>query len=390
MKKVLIVFGTRPEAIKMAPLIKEFKLNNKEWITKVCVTAQHRQMLDQVLELFEIKPDYDLDIMKDGQNLYDITSRVLLGMKGVLEDFQPDIVLVHGDTTTTSATSLAAFYQKIKIGHIEAGLRTHNLYNPWPEEANRQITGVLATYHFAPTTTSKQNLLKENKNEKDIIVTGNTVIDALFLALNKIKSNKELEQKILQNIEQQFNSPFSILNSQFILVTGHRRENFGEGFLNICAALKEIALKNPDIYIIYPVHLNPNVQKPVFKLLSDIDNIYLIKPLQYEEFVYMMDRSYFIITDSGGVQEEAPSLGKPVLVMRESTERPEAVEANTVKLVGTSREKIVNEAQKLIDNKDYYNSMSKANNPYGDGKASKRIVEFLELKIDNGELRIER
>jgi len=390
MKKVLIVFGTRPEAIKMAPLVKRLNSKKSIWDIKVCVTAQHRQMLDQVLELFEIEPDYDLDIMKDGQDLYDITSSVLLGMKRVLEDFKPDIILVHGDTTTTSATSLAAFYQKIKIGHVEAGLRTNNLYNPWPEEANRQITGVLATYHFAPTTTSKNNLLKENKNQKNIIVTGNTVIDALFLALNKIKSNKELEEKILQNIETQFNSQFSILHSQFILVTGHRRENFGKGFLDICAALKEIALKNPNIDIIYPVHLNPNVQKPVFELLSDIDNIYLIKPLQYEEFVYMMDRSYFIITDSGGVQEEAPSLGKPVLVMRETTERPEAVEANTVKLVGTNREKIVNEAQKLIDNKEYYNSMSKANNPYGDGKASERIVEFLELKIDNGELRIER
>ncbi len=380
MKKVLIVFGTRPEAIKMAPLVKELK-DTKEFITKVCVTAQHREMLDQVLKLFEIKADYDLNIMKNGQDLYDITSNVLLGMREVLEDFNPDIVLVHGDTTTTSATSLAAFYKKIKVGHVEAGLRTNNIYSPWPEEANRQITAILANYHFAPTETSKKNLILEGKDKNSIIVTGNTVIDALFLALNKIKSNKELEKNIIKSL---VTNNYSLKDNQkIILVTGHRRENFGDGFLQICNALKDIALKNPNIDIVYPVHLNPNVQKPVFELLSNISNIYLINPLGYEEFIYLMDRSYFIITDSGGVQEEAPSLGKPVLVMRDTTERPEAVKANTVKLVGTNRAKIVNEAQKLIDNKEYYNLMSKAHNPYGDGKASKKIVEFLKLIMEN-------
>ena len=391
MKKVLVVFGTRPEAIKMAPIIKELE-KKKNFNIKVCVTAQHRQMLDQVLKLFEITPHYDLDIMKANQDLYDITINILDGIKRVLEDFNPDIILVHGDTTTTCATSLAAFYKKIKVGHIEAGLRTYNLYSPWPEEANRQITSVLANYHFAPTVISKANLLKENKKESNIVITGNTVIDALFLVLNKINNSKELKERILKNILNQFKIvPTSITSKdrKFILVTGHRRENFGNGFLDICASLKEIASRNPDFDIIYPVHLNPNVQKPVFKLLSEINNIFLIKPLQYEEFIYMMDRAYFIITDSGGVQEEAPSLGKPVLVMRNTTERPEAVEAGTVKLVGTNRDKIVKEAQKLIDNKEYYNSMSRANNPYGDGKASKKIVDFLELKIDNGEFKVE-
>jgi UDP-N-acetylglucosamine 2-epimerase (non-hydrolysing) len=378
LRKILLVFGTRPEAIKMAPLIKEFKLNSTDFETKVCVTAQHREMLDQVLELFEIAPDYDLDIMKQGQDLYDITSNVLLGMKDVLKDFSPDIVLVHGDTTTTFATSLAAFYQQIKIGHIEAGLRTYNIYSPWPEEANRQITGVLANYHFAPTQTSKKNLLKENKNPKDIIATGNTVIDALFLALDKIKTNKILEERIIKNIEKQIqNLKFKIQNSKFILVTGHRRENHGQGFINICQALKDIAIQNPDVDIIYPVHLNPNVQKPVKELLSDIDNIYLINPLQYEEFIYLMDKSYMIITDSGGIQEEAPSLGKPVLVMRDTTERPEAVEAGTVKLVGTDKKRIINETQKLLDDKSYYDTMTQAHNPYGDGKACQKIVNFL-------------
>jgi UDP-N-acetylglucosamine 2-epimerase (non-hydrolysing) len=404
LKKVLLVFGTRPEAIKMAPLVKELKMDNgklriknkegnsnsqfsilnSQLDIKVCVTAQHRQMLDQVLKLFDIVPDYDLDLMKAGQDLYDITSNVLLGMKEVLNDFNPDVVLVHGDTTTTSSVALAAFYKQIKVGHVEAGLRTYNLYSPWPEEANRQITGVLANYHFAPTIASKENLLKENKNEKDILVTGNTVIDALFLALEKIKNNKELEKQIIKHIENQINnSQFSILNSQFILVTGHRRENHGEGFINICKALKEIALKNPTFDIVYPVHLNPNVQKPVFELLSAINNIYLIEPLAYEEFIYLMDKSYFIITDSGGVQEEAPSLGKPVLVMRDTTERPEALEAGTVKLVGTNKELIIKEAQKLIDDKIEYNKMSKAHNPYGDGKACKKIIDFLKLKIEN-------
>ena len=377
MKKVLLVFGTRPEAIKMAPLVKAFE-KETSIISKVCVTAQHREMLDQVLELFDIKPDYDLNLMKPGQDLYDITSNVLLGLKDVLSDFKPDVVLVHGDTTTTSAASLSAFYQQIKVGHVEAGLRTHDIYSPFPEEVNRQITGVLASYHFAPTTTSRDNLTRENKDEKNITVTGNTVIDALFLALEKIKNNSELENKIIQDIESSFkNSQFSILNSQFILVTGHRRENHGQGFINICEALKTIAVNNPKIDIVYPVHLNPNVQKPVKEILSNISNIHLIEPLQYEHFVYFMDKSYFIITDSGGVQEEAPSLGKPVLVMRDTTERPEAVEARTVKLVGIHTETIIKEAQKLLDDKNEYKKMSKAYNPYGDGKACEQIVEFI-------------
>ena len=377
-QKVLLVFGTRPEAIKMAPLVKEFQKYSTDFETKVCVTAQHREMLDQVLELFEIEPDYDLDIMKPGQDLYDITANVLLGMKDVLHDFSPDIVLVHGDTTTTATVALAAFYQQLKVGHVEAGLRTGDIYSPWPEEANRQIAGVLTNYHFAPTVTSKENLLCENKDPSTITVTGNTVIDALYLALNKIKSNKSLENNIINNIEKLVNnSQFSILNSQLILVTGHRRENHGQGFIDICNALKQIAEINPTFDIVYPVHLNPNVQKPVKEILSGIDNVHLIEPLQYEQFIYLMDRSYFIITDSGGVQEEAPSLGKPVLVMRDTTERPEALEAGTVKLVGTDAQKIVQEAQKLIDDQEAYDKMSQAHNPYGDGKASERIVNFL-------------
>ena len=377
MKKVLLVFGTRPEAIKMAPLVKAFK-NEKSIESKVCVTAQHREMLDQVLKMFDIKPDYDLNLMKPRQDLYDITANVLLGMKSVLEDFKPDVILVHGDTTTTSSASLAAFYQKIKVGHVEAGLRTGDIYSPWPEEANRQITGVLSNYHFAPTTTSQDNLLKENKDPKNIIVTGNTVIDALFLALDKIETNEDLKTKIEKDIALKFNnSTFKIQHSKFILVTGHRRENFGDGFINICEALKTIAINNPDIDIVYPVHLNPNVQKPVKEILSSTPNVYLIDPLQYESFIYMMNKSYFIITDSGGVQEEAPSLGKPVLVMRDTTERPEAVEAGTVKLVGTHKDIIIQEAQKLIDDNNEYNKMSKANNPYGDGIACERIVEFI-------------
>lgn len=373
--KVLIVFGTRPEAIKMAPLVKAFE---KECSieSKVCVTAQHREMLDQVLEIFDIKPDYDLNIMKPGQDLFDVTSNVLLSLKDVLTDFSPDVVLVHGDTTTTSSASLAAFYSKVKVGHVEAGLRTGDLYSPWPEEANRQIAGVLANYHFAPTTTSENNLLKENKDPKNIIVTGNTVIDALFLALDKIEKNDELKSKIVESI----NSQYKLRNDKkIILVTGHRRENFGDGFINICEALKTIATNNPDIDIVYPVHLNPNVQKPVREILSNTSNVYLINPLQYEQFIYMMDKSYFIITDSGGVQEEAPSLGKPVLVMRDTTERPEAVEAGTVKLVGTSKETIIKEAQKLLDDKNEYTTMSKAHNPYGDGKACERIVKFIKM-----------
>jgi UDP-N-acetylglucosamine 2-epimerase (non-hydrolysing) len=375
MKKILLVFGTRPEAIKMAPLVKEFQKDMDSFITKVCVTAQHREMLDQVVELFDITPDYDLNLMKPGQDLYDITSNVLLGMKNVLSDFKPDVVLVHGDTTTTSATSLSAFYQQIKIGHVEAGLRTGDLLSPWPEEANRQITGVLANYHFAPTKTSQENLLKESKDKNSVIVTGNTVIDALFLALDKIKNDENLEGQIINQLS---NLNYEIKeDKKIILVTGHRRENHGQGFINICKALKEIALINPTFDIVYPVHLNPNVQKPVKEILSNIENVYLIEPLQYEQFIYMMDKSYFIITDSGGVQEEAPSLGKPVLVMRDTTERPEALEAGTVKLVGTDTQLIIKEAQKLIDDKKEYDKMSKAHNPYGDGKACQRIVKFL-------------
>jgi UDP-N-acetylglucosamine 2-epimerase (non-hydrolysing) len=373
LKKVLIVFGTRPEAIKMAPLVKALELEDKLEL-KVCVTAQHREMLDQVLDIFEIVPDYDLNLMKAGQDLYDITANVLLGMKEVLSDFQPDVVLVHGDTTTTSATSLAAFYQKIKVGHVEAGLRTGDIYSPWPEEANRQITGVLSSYHFAPTKTSQENLLKENKRAEDIIVTGNTVIDALFLALDKIENSQDLKNKIIESITTQYKIDD---NKKLILVTGHRRENFGQGFINICKALKTLAEKNPDIDIVYPVHLNPNVQKPVKEILSDVSNVYLIDPLQYEQFIYLMRQSYFIITDSGGVQEEAPSLGKPVLVMRDTTERPEALEAGTVKLVGTNMEVIVDEAQKLLDDNAAYEKMSQAHNPYGDGKACQRIVDFI-------------
>lgn len=377
-KKVLLVFGTRPEAIKMAPLVKAFE-NEPSIESKVCVTAQHREMLDQVLEMFDIKPDYDLNLMKPGQDLYDITSNVLLGMKDVLSDFNPDVVLVHGDTTTTSSASLAAFYQKIKVGHVEAGLRTGDIYSPWPEEANRQIAGVLANYHFAPTTTSQNNLLKENKDSKNIIITGNTVIDALFLALDKIEKDEELKAKIVNLINSQYKLQD---DKKIILVTGHRRENFGDGFINICEALKTIAINNPDIDIVYPVHLNPNVQKPVKEILSNTPNVHLIDPLQYEQFIYMMNKVYFIITDSGGVQEEAPSLGKPVLVMRDTTERPEAVEAGTVKLVGTNKETIIKEAQKLLDEKQEYEKMSKAHNPYGDGKACERIVEFIK-EVDN-------
>ncbi len=377
MKKVLLVFGTRPEAIKMAPLVKAFE-NEPTIESKVCVTAQHREMLDQVLEMFDIEPDFDLNIMKNGQDLYDITSKVLLGLRDVFEEFKPDIVLVHGDTTTSSAASLAAFYSRIKVGHIEAGLRTGNIYSPWPEEGNRLITGVLANYHFAPTNQSKENLLIENKKNDAIIVTGNTVIDALFLTLEKINNNKSIKNKIIETLKKEIkNSFFDMDEANIILVTGHRRENFGEGFINICEALKEIAQNNPHFEIIYPVHLNPNVRKPVNDILTGIDNVYLIEPLEYETFVYLMSKSYFIITDSGGVQEEAPSLGKPVLVMRDTTERPEALEAGTVKLVGTNKEKIVTEANNLIIDISDYENMSKAHNPYGDGKACQRIIDFI-------------
>jgi UDP-N-acetylglucosamine 2-epimerase (non-hydrolysing) len=373
MKKVLIVFGTRPEAIKMAPVVAEFLKYKKQFNTRVCVTAQHRSMLDQVLSIFNIKVHYDLNIMKPNQNLYDITSNVLLKMNEVLIDFKPDLVLVHGDTTTTSATSLACFYQKIPVGHVEAGLRTGNIYSPWPEEMNRKLTGAIAKYHFAPTSTSQDNLLKEGVPKKNIFITGNTVIDALFIITERIKNDKKLKSKIEKEILKygyRINK-----NKRLILVTGHRRENFGKGFINICLALKEIAVKNKDVDILYPVHLNPNVQKPVYKILSGIDNVHLIEPIDYLPFVYLMNESYIIITDSGGIQEEAPSLGKPVLVMRDTTERPEAVTAGTVKIVGTKKEKIFKEATKLLDNKAVYNKMSKAHNPYGDGKACPRILK---------------
>ena len=375
MKKILLVFGTRPEAIKMAPLVKLLE-KEPDYNLKICVTAQHREMLDQVLDIFDITPHYDLNIMKSGQDLFDVTSNVLLGLKNVLNDCKPDLVLVHGDTTTTFATSLAAFYSQIAIGHVEAGLRTNDINSPWPEEANRQITGILANYHFTPTFLSKENLLKENKSE-NIVVTGNTVIDALFFVLNKIENNSILKSKIEQNINSQ-----CILNEgkKLILVTGHRRENHGQGFIDICKALKELALNNKNIEIVYPVHLNPNVQKPVKNILTNVDNIHLIEPLEYESFIYLMNKSYFILTDSGGIQEEAPSLGKPVLVMRNTTERPEAVKAGTVKLVGTNTSLIIKEAQKLLDDDIEYKRMSMAHNPYGDGFASKRIVDFIKEK----------
>lgn len=373
MRRVLLVFGTRPEAIKMAPLVKSFE-KEKNIESRVCVTAQHREMLDQVLNIFDIIPEYDLNIMKTNQNLFDVTTNVLIGIQNVLDDFIPDIVLVHGDTTTTSATSIAAFYKKIKIGHIEAGLRTGNIYSPWPEEGNRQISGVLANYHFAPTYISKKNLLIENKNSNDIIVSGNTVIDALFLALDKIENDVKLKKRVEESISKQYCLK---KDKKIILITGHRRENFGQGFINICEAIKEIAINNEDVDIVYPVHLNPNVQEVVKNTLSNIVNIFLINPLEYENFIYIMKKSYFIITDSGGIQEEAPSLGKPVLVIRDTTERPEAIDAGTVKLVGTSKERIIEEAQLLLNNVDKYNQMSKAHNPYGDGKACEKIVSFI-------------
>jgi UDP-N-acetylglucosamine 2-epimerase (non-hydrolysing) len=374
MKRILIIFGTRPEAIKMAPLVKILKKDKVNFDTKVCVTAQHREMLDQVLDLFEINPDYDLNIMKHKQDLYDITSTILLKLKQVLEDVSPDIVLVHGDTSTTFAASLAAYYKKIKIGHVEAGLRTGNLYSPWPEEGNRKLTGALADFHFSPTEISKQNLIDEGVNKSSIFVTGNTVIDALQIVLERIESNKLLKIKIEKSIIQ---SGFKDIGSKFLLVTGHRRENFGQGFINICKALKEIAVQNPSINILYPVHLNPNVSDLVNKMLSEVKNIKLVKPFQYEEFIYLMNKSYLILTDSGGIQEEAPSLGKPVLVMRETTERPEAVEAGTVKLVGSDQDNIIKEVQKLLYDNNEYHKMSKAHNPYGDGSTSEKILKIL-------------
>ena len=374
MKKVLLVFGTRPEAIKMAPLVKAFQEHNKLFKTKICVTGQHREMLDQVLDLFEINADFDLDIMRPNQDLYDITGNILQGMKGVFSIYRPDIVFVHGDTTTTFAVSLAAFYEKIEVAHIEAGLRTNNIYSPWPEEANRKLTSQLTTYHFTPTKQSQDNLLSENIAPDKIIVTGNTVIDALLLMLNKLHINVTFREQVKKSILEKGFDPEA---SEFVLVTGHRRENFGQGIVNICSALKKIALDRPNINIVYPVHLNPNVFKPVNDLLGNVKNVYLIEPLQYEAFIYLMSLSKLIITDSGGVQEEAPSLGKPVLVMRDTTERPEAVSAGTVKLVGTNIQGIVSATNELLDNPLVYESMAKAHNPYGDGKACERIISFM-------------
>lgn len=373
--KVLSVFGTRPEAIKMAPLVKALEAD-PYFTSKVAVTAQHREMLDQVLALFEIQPDYDLNLMKPGQDLYDVTSGVLLGLRDILKEFQPDIILVHGDTATTFGASLAAFYQQIRIGHVEAGLRTHNLYSPWPEEANRMLTGRLAHWHFAPTIRNQNALLIENIAQSQILVTGNTVIDALQMVVRKIESSSDLRESI-QNTLIQAGLSIDVIGKRYLLVTGHRRENFGGGFENICAALAQLAKQNQETHFVYPVHLNPNVQEPVKRLLVGVKNVHLIEPLSYEPFVYLMQHSYLVLTDSGGVQEEAPGLGKPVLVMRDTTERPEAVEAGTVRLVGTNVDTIISEVQNLLDNDKEYKEMSRAHNPYGDGSACRRIIHFL-------------
>lgn len=376
----MLVFGTRPEAIKMAPLVKEFQKFPKEFETIVCVTGQHREMLDQVLRIFEIRPDYDLDIMQQGQDLYDVTARVLTGMRDVLKEAQPDVVLVHGDTTTSTASALAAFYQQIPVGHIEAGLRTHNIYSPWPEEMNRLITGRIATYHFSPTPLSCQNLLAEGIKEEAITVTGNTVIDALYWVVEKIKNNKVLSVELgsfLKTAGYDVNRLND--NRRLVLITGHRRENFGDGFIHMCLAIKNLVEKYPQVDFVYPMHLNPNVRKPIHEVFGETtaDNMFFIEPLEYLSFVYLMEKSTLVLTDSGGIQEEAPGLGKPVLVMRDTTERPEALEAGTVKLVGTDYDKIVSEVSALLDDPMYYDRMSKAVNPYGDGKACGRIMEFL-------------
>lgn len=382
MKKIMLVFGTRPEAIKMAPLVKKFEEYPEQFETIVCVTGQHREMLDQVLTIFDIKPDYDLNIMKQGQDLYDVTARVLTGMRDVLKEAQPDVVLVHGDTTTSTAAALASFYQQIPVGHVEAGLRTHNIYSPWPEEMNRQITGRIATYHFAPTPLSKQNLLAEAVKESDISVTGNTVIDALYMVVDKIKNDNALDSELnALLVKAGYDVNRLAGGKKLVLITGHRRENFGDGFINMCSAIKTLTEKYPEVDFVYPMHLNPNVRKPIHEVfgedLSGLSNMFFIEPLEYLSFVYLMEKSTIVLTDSGGIQEEAPGLGKPVLVMRDTTERPEALEAGTVKLVGTNYDKIVNEVSALLDNEDYYNEMSRAVNPYGDGLACERIVDTL-------------
>ena len=379
MKTILLVFGTRPEAIKMAPLVKKLQTMPDQFRTIVCVTGQHRQMLDQVLQLFDITPDYDLNIMQPNQDLYDITSRILLGMRDVLKEVQPDIVLVHGDTTTSTATALAAFYQQIPVGHVEAGLRTGNIYSPWPEEMNRLITGRIASVHFSPTPLSRENLLKENVDDSKIVVTGNTVIDALQMVVDRLQNDKALNQEVSKRIfDMGYDTARLCEGKRMVLITGHRRENFGTGFLNICHAIKNLAEKYPDVDFVYPMHLNPNVRKPVLEILGEsAENVFLIEPLDYLPFVYMMQHSTLILTDSGGVQEEAPGLGKPVLVMRDTTERPEAVEAGTVLLVGTNRDKIEQGVSMLLDDADCYRRMSEAVNPYGDGLACERIVRKL-------------
>ena len=380
----MLVFGTRPEAIKMAPLVKEFQKYPEDFETIVCVTGQHREMLDQVLKLFEIAPDYDLNIMKQGQDLYDVTVRVLTGMRDILTEVKPDIVLVHGDTTTSTAAALAAFYQQIPVGHVEAGLRTHNIYSPWPEEMNRQITGRIAEYYFAPTPLSRENLLKENVDDEKITVTGNTVIDALYMVVDKFKNNDQLDFELKEILKK---SGYDIERLKYgkkvVLITGHRRENFGDGFISMCKAINTHTGKYPEDDFNYPKHLNPNVRKPIHDVfgenLGGSDNMFFIEPLEYLSFVYLMEKSNIVLTDSGGIQEEAPGLGKPVLVMRDTTERPEALSAGTVRLVGTDYNKIVDEVSLLLENEDHYKEMSRAVNPYGDGKACERIVDFLQL-----------
>lgn len=385
MKKVMLVFGTRLEAIKMAPLVKEFQLHANEFETIVCVTGQHREMLDQVLQIFEIQPNYDLNIMKQGQDLYDVTARVLIGMRDILKIVQPDVVLVHGDTTTSTAAALAAFYQQIPVGHVEAGLRTHNIYSPWPEEMNRLITGRIASYNFSPTSLSKQNLLDEGVSEDKIAITGNTVIDALHIVVDKIKNDGELDASLEDVLKRSGYDVGRLVNGKkLVLITGHRRENFGDGFISMCQAIKALTIKYPDVDFVYPMHLNPNVRKPIHEVfgknLTGLGNMFFIEPLEYLSFVYLMEKSTIVLTDSGGIQEEAPGLGKPVLVMRNTTERPEALEAGTVKLVGTDYDRIVTEVSSLLSNNVYYSQMSKAVNPYGDGKACERIVDFLKDK----------
>ncbi len=376
----MLVFGTRPEAIKMAPLVKEFQKYPQDFKTLVCVTGQHREMLDQVLHLFEIQPTYDLNIMRQGQDLYDVTSRVLTGMRDVLKKAQPNLVLVHGDTTTSTAAALAAFYQQIPVGHIEAGLRTHNIYSPWPEEMNRQITGRIATYHFAPTPLSQENLLKENISADNIQITGNTVIDALYTVVSKMKANTKLSETLSEHLRKAgYDTSRLTKERTLVLITGHRRENFGEGFVHICQAIKTLTEKYPNTDFVYPMHLNPNVRQPISEVFSKThgENIFFIEPLEYLDFVFLMEKSTLVLTDSGGIQEEAPGLGKPVLVMRDTTERPEALAAGTVRLVGTNYDKIVAEVSHLLDDADYYTTMSRAANPYGDGKASERIRRIL-------------